>query len=92
MPLRLLLPLTMGLAVAATAARADEGMWTFDNFPSALVRDRYGVDLDDAWLDHVRLGTVRLQGCTGSFVSHPHESPLRVQLPRAELDARVQSA
>ena len=69
MPLRLLLPLTMGLAVAATAARADEGMWTFDNFPSALVRDRYGVDLDDAWLDHVRLGTVRLQGCTGSFVS-----------------------
>jgi hypothetical protein len=69
MPLRLLLTLMMGLAVGAAGARADEGMWTFDNFPSALVRDRYGVDIDDAWLDHVRLGTVRLQGCTGSFVS-----------------------
>ena len=44
-------------------------MWTFDNFPSALVRERYGVDIDGAWLDRVRRGTVRLAGCTASFVS-----------------------
>jgi hypothetical protein len=69
MLLRRLLPLVLGLATAATAARADEGMWTFDNFPSALVRDRYGVEIDEEWLDRARLGTVRLPGCTGSFVS-----------------------
>jgi hypothetical protein len=69
MLLRRLLPLVLGLATAATVARADEGMWTFDNFPSALVRDRYGVEIDDEWLDRAQLGTVRLPGCTGSFVS-----------------------
>jgi hypothetical protein len=44
-------------------------MWTFDNFPSAAVRERYGVAIDSAWLDDVRRGTVRLAGCTASFVS-----------------------
>ncbi len=57
------------VALAPSAALADEGMWTFDNFPSALVRERYGVDIDGAWLDRVRRGTVRLAGCTASFVS-----------------------
>ena len=62
-------PLIAGLALAAGAASADEGMWTPDNFPSARVKERYGVDIDDAWLERVRLGTVRLAGCTASFVS-----------------------
>src|SRR5690349_3783184 len=44
-------------------------MWTFDNFPSRLVAERYGVDIDAQWLTRVRLGTVRLSGCTASFVS-----------------------
>ena len=47
MSLQLALPLMLSFAVASTAARADEGMWTFDNFPSALVRERYGVEIDD---------------------------------------------
>ena len=68
MLLRRLLPLVL-LAVGAPAALADEGMWTFDNFPSALVRERHGVDIGAQWLDRVRVGTVRLAGCTGSFVS-----------------------
>jgi hypothetical protein len=50
-------------------ARADEGMWTLDNFPSALVRERYGVNITPEWLERVRLATVRLTNCTGSFVS-----------------------
>jgi hypothetical protein len=61
--------LILAPALTAGFAGADEGMWTFDNFPSALVRDRYGVDIDEAWLERVRLATVRLAGCTGSFVS-----------------------
>jgi hypothetical protein len=69
MPPRPSLPLMLGLALVATAAHADEGMWTFDNFPSARVKDLYGVEIDADWLERVRLGTVRLSGCTGSFVS-----------------------
>ena len=69
MPLRSLLSLVLSLAIGTTAARADEGMWTFDNFPSAVVEERYGVKIDEAWLDRVRLGTVRLSGCTASFIS-----------------------
>lgn len=51
-------------------AYADEGMWTFDNFPAATVRARYGVDITPAWLDHVRNNAVRLStGCSASIVS-----------------------
>jgi hypothetical protein len=55
--------------VAALPAFADEGMWTFDNFPSGAVKQLYGADVTPAWLDHVRLSTIRLSNCTGSFVS-----------------------
>ncbi len=61
-----------GLALlvgASAAAFADEGMWTFDNFPRTTVADRYGTKIDQAWLDRVRLATVRLSNCTASFVS-----------------------
>jgi hypothetical protein len=57
------------LVVAPVATRADEGMWTFDNFPASVVKQKFGVDITPAWLDHVRKSTVRLSGCTGSFVS-----------------------
>ena len=55
--------------VAALPTFADEGMWTFDNFPSSTVKQRYGADITPAWLDHVRLSTIRLANCTASFVS-----------------------
>ena len=67
-----------GLAVAlslpavvlpAAPALADEGMWTFDNFPSAAVKAKYGVTIDKAWLDKVRAATVRIPGCSASLVS-----------------------
>lgn len=57
------------LLIAGGAVQADEGMWTFDNFPKALVKQKLGVDVTDAWLDKVRLSTVRLSGCSGSFIS-----------------------
>lgn len=53
----------------ATAARADEGMWTFENFPAARVKQAYGVDIDAAWLDRMRAASVRIPGCSASFVS-----------------------
>jgi hypothetical protein len=54
---------------AALPSLADEGMWTFDGFPSSTVKRQYGADITPAWLDHVRLSTIRLTGCTASFVS-----------------------
>jgi hypothetical protein len=51
-------------AAAASPAWADEGMWTFDNFPSDAVKQAYGAEITPAWLDHVRLSTVRLSNCT----------------------------
>ena len=50
-------------------ALADEGMWTFDNFPAATVRQTFGTAITQGWLDHVRLSTIRLSNCTASFVS-----------------------
>jgi len=55
--------------LVVSAAHADEGMWTFHNPPTALVKQRYGVDLTPAWLEKVRLSTIRLSNCTASFVS-----------------------
>jgi len=51
-------------------ARADEGMWTFDNFPSATVNAKYGTKIDQAWLDRIRGAAVRLSsGCSASLVT-----------------------
>jgi hypothetical protein len=58
------------LILSISPARADEGMWTFNNFPSAKVQQAYGFAPDQAWLDHVRLSSIRLaRGCSASLVS-----------------------
>ena len=45
-------------------------MWPFDNFPTAAVAKAYGVNIDQIWLDHVRLSSVRLtSGCSAALVS-----------------------
>ena len=57
----LVLPLVM---------RADEGMWTFDNFPAKTVAAKYGFLPSQAWLDHVRASSLRIAGgCSASFIS-----------------------
>lgn len=54
----------------AAPALADEGMWTFDNFPRAAVKQKYGADIGPAWLDRLQRSITRHEsGCTGSFVS-----------------------
>lgn len=53
-------------------SHADEGMWTFNNFPSQKVAQKYGFNPSQAWLDHVRLASLRIAGgCSASFIS-PH--------------------
>jgi hypothetical protein len=60
--------LILGTLLAASLS-ADEGMWTFDNVPRAKIKAAYGFEPSDAFLEHLRLATVRFPGGTGSFVS-----------------------
>jgi hypothetical protein len=56
--------------VSSGAARADEGMWTLDNPPVKQLKEKYGFEPSKAWLDHVRLSSVRFNdGGSGSFIS-----------------------
>jgi hypothetical protein len=58
------------IIVLAPVARADEGMWTYNNFPKQAVKQKYKLDVTDSWLEHVRLSSVRFNnGGSGSFVS-----------------------
>jgi nicotinamide mononucleotide adenylyltransferase len=63
----ILLSLAMLLSFTASAF-ADEGMWLYERFPSAKVKQKYGWAPDQNWLDHVRLASVRM-GASASFVS-----------------------
>ena len=69
---RLLVHLGFGwtLAAASPGARADEGMWLFNDPPRALLQKRYDFAITDAWLQHVQKSSVRFNsGGSGSFVS-----------------------
>ena len=63
-------------APAAGASRdsvAEAGlgrMWTFDRPPLEHLEAAYGFEPDEAWLDHVRLSSLRVgEICSASFVS-----------------------
>src|SRR5215469_13536324 len=54
----------------STLALADEGMWLYNAFPKDKIKAKYGFEPTQAWLDHVRLSSVRFNnGGSGSFVS-----------------------
>jgi hypothetical protein len=54
----------------STVASADEGMWLYNETPKDKIKAKYGFELTQQWLDHVRLSSVRFNnGGSGSFVS-----------------------
>ena len=65
----LLLASAAVLAFAASSARAEEGMWTFDNFPIARANQTLGTNINQAFLDRVRLSSVKFGGCSAGIVS-----------------------
>jgi hypothetical protein len=70
MKLRRLSGIAAGLLAAATFARAEEGMWLFNDPPRSQLKYAYGFDLTDAWLGHLMKASVRFNsGGSGSFVS-----------------------
>jgi hypothetical protein len=62
----LLLAFALILPVAA-----DEGMWLFNQFPAAQVKEKYNFEVTPQFLDHLRLASMRIGGGSASFVS-PH--------------------
>ena len=60
----------ISLVAISIPSIADEGMWTLDNFPKAAIKQKYGVDINDAWLETVKSSVARMDsGCSASFVS-----------------------
>ncbi|HVJ81879.1 MAG TPA: S46 family peptidase [Planctomycetia bacterium] len=54
----------------AGAARADEGMWLYNNIPTKVLKEKYGFEPTKEWLDNLRMSSVRFNsGGSGSFVS-----------------------
>jgi hypothetical protein len=62
--------LLMLLVAGAATLAADDGIWLFNQFPKQTVKQKYGFDVTDRFLDRMRAGTVRFYGiASGSFVS-----------------------
>jgi hypothetical protein len=63
--------LTIGVALLAGAAAADEGMWLLNNPPTRQLQERYGFQASAAWLEHLQRSAVRFNnGGSGAFVSN----------------------
>jgi hypothetical protein len=60
--------LAVVLLLCATGL-GDEGLWLFNAVPKDKIKARYGFEVTDAWLDHLRESSVRFNnGGSGSFV------------------------
>lgn len=64
----LILPAVL-LMLCSMPLWAVEGMWTLDNLPRAALKKEHGFAPDAAWVDKVMKASVRVGGCSGSFVS-----------------------
>ncbi|MEI6129330.1 MAG: S46 family peptidase [Planctomycetota bacterium] len=66
---RLIAVMVIGVTLPVVSM-PDEGMWPFDGLPLKELKEKYNFEPTPAWLDHVRLGSVRFDtGGSGSFVS-----------------------
>jgi hypothetical protein len=62
-------PALLFVSLLALPAPADEGLWLYNQFPTATVKQKHGFDVETAFLDHLRLASVKIGGGSGAFVS-----------------------
>ena len=55
--------------LAVLPAAADEGLWPWNQIPHDVIQQKHGFDATPAFLEHLRLSSVRIAGRSGSFVS-----------------------
>jgi hypothetical protein len=56
--------------VNSIPAMSHEGMWLYNDPPRKLLKEKYGFEPTDAWLEHLQKSSVRFNsGGSGSFVS-----------------------
>ncbi len=68
--LRRLALVALAGACSFPSVRADEGMWLFTAPPRSQLKERYQFETTDAWLEHVRLSSVKFGfGGSASLVS-----------------------
>ena len=67
---RLAALLGLGILGTAAGARADEGMWLYNDLPTAQIQQKYGVTITPAWAEHLQKASVEFIGiASGSFIS-----------------------
>ncbi|MEG2497521.1 S46 family peptidase [Brevundimonas sp.] len=59
----------LAFAASVTPAAAEEGMWTYDNFPIARANQTLGTQIDQGFLDRLRLSSVKFGGCSAGLIS-----------------------
>ncbi len=60
----------LSLGFGFLSARADEGMWLFNNPPTKQLQEKYQFDPTPQWLEHLQKSSVRFNsGGSGSFIS-----------------------
>lgn len=63
------LPLAPLVCLIAPSLFADDGIWLFHQFPAAAVKETHQFDVTPAFLEKLRLATVKIGAGSGSFVS-----------------------
>src|SRR5450755_2966529 len=67
---KILFSMVFLFTMSKTKLPADEGMWLFNNPPKKILKEKYGFEFPDGWLEHVQKSSVRFNsGGSGSFVS-----------------------
>ncbi len=65
-----LLAIMVTIMTTSVPALSDEGMWLYNDPPRQLLKEKYGFEPTDAWLEHLQKSSVRFNsGGSGSFVS-----------------------
>ncbi len=69
-PLVSLLMLSGLIMQISSFAKADEGMWLFNDLPTKLLKERYGFEPSKEWAEHLMKSCVRFNvGGSASFIS-----------------------